>query len=99
MLCCFRRIPLFATLWTIALQAPLSTGISRQEYGSGLPFPSTGHFPNLGIKPTSLTSPALVITMLEITNIATWEALPTPHQHGWWWGGVPIRTHTHTCTH
>ena len=41
------------TPWTIALQAPLSMGFPRQEYGSGLPFPSPGDFPNPGIKPVS----------------------------------------------
>ena len=71
MLSCFRCILLFATLWTKACQAPQSMGFSRQEYWSGLPFPSPGHFPNLGIKPASLKSPALAITMLEITHIAT----------------------------
>jgi len=44
----------FATLWTVALQAPLSMGFSWQEYWSGLPFPSPGDLPNPGIKPTSL---------------------------------------------
>ena len=38
---------------TEAHQAPLSMGFSRQEYWSGYPFPSPGHFPNLGIKPGS----------------------------------------------
>ena len=42
---------LFATLWTIAGQASLSMGFSRQEYWSGVPFPSPGDFPNPGIKP------------------------------------------------
>ena len=41
------------TLWTIASQAPLSMGFSRQEYWSGLPFPSPGYPPNPGIKPWS----------------------------------------------
>ena len=45
--------------WTIAHQAPLSMGLSRQEYWSGLPFPSPGDLPNLGIEPSSLWSPAL----------------------------------------
>ena len=40
MLSCFSRVQLFATLWTVAHQAPLSLGFSRQEYWSGLPFPS-----------------------------------------------------------
>ena len=36
--------------WTVACQAPLSKGFSRQEYWSGLPFPSPGDLPNPGIK-------------------------------------------------
>src|SRR5574337_648274 len=40
----------FATPWTVACQAPLSTGFSRQEYWSGLPFPSPGDLPDPGIK-------------------------------------------------
>ena len=47
------------TPWTVAQQAPLSVGFSRQEYWSGLLFPSPGHLPNPGIKPRSLTSSAL----------------------------------------
>ena len=47
------RARLFATPWTVARQAPLSTGFSRQEYWSGLPFPSTGDLPNPGIEPMS----------------------------------------------
>ena len=43
----------FATPWTIALQVPLSVGFSRQEYWSGLPFPSPGDLPNPGIEPGS----------------------------------------------
>ena len=41
------------TPWTIARQVPLSVGYSRQEYWSGLPFPSPGDFPNPGIEPRS----------------------------------------------
>jgi len=47
------RVRLFATPWTVAHQAPLSMGFSRQEYWSGLPFPSPGDLPNLGIESTS----------------------------------------------
>ena len=47
------RVRLFATLWTVAHQAPLSMGFSRQEYWSGLPFPSPGDLPDPGIKPRS----------------------------------------------
>ena len=48
-------VRLFATLWTVAHQAPPSIGFSRQEYWSRLPFPSPGDLPNLGIEPTSPT--------------------------------------------
>ena len=41
----------FATLWTVALRASLSVGLPRQEYWSGLPFPSPGDLPKPGIKP------------------------------------------------
>ena len=47
------HVQLFATPWTVAHQAPLSMGFSRQEYWSGLPFPSPGDLPNPGIKPRS----------------------------------------------
>ena len=50
------HVRFFATLWTIAHQAPLSMGFSRQENWSGLPFPSPGFLPNPGIE---LGSPAL----------------------------------------
>ena len=44
---------LFATPWTVAYQAPPSMGFSRQEYWSGLPFPSPGDLPEPGIEPGS----------------------------------------------
>ena len=47
------RVQLFATPWTVAYQAPLSMGFSRQQYWSGLPFPSPGDLPDPGIKPRS----------------------------------------------
>ena len=47
------RVRLFATPWTVAHQAPLSMGFSRQEYWSGLPFPSPGDLSNSGIEPGS----------------------------------------------
>ena len=47
------RVRLFAPTWTVAHQAPLSMGFSRQEYWSELPFPSPGDLPNPGIKPGS----------------------------------------------
>ena len=49
----FSYVLLFATPWTVAHQAPLSVGFSRQEYWSGLPFPSPGDLPDPGIEPRS----------------------------------------------
>ena len=59
MLNCFSFVQLFATLWTVALQDPLSMGFSRQEYWSGLPCPSPGDLSNPGIEPGSPASSAL----------------------------------------
>ena len=56
--CLFSQVQLFVTIWIVACQAPLSVGFSRQEYWSGMPFPSPGYLPNPGIKPMSLVSPA-----------------------------------------
>ena len=53
------HIQLFVTPWTVARQAPLSMGFSRQESQSGLPFPSPRDLPNPGIEPMPLTSPAI----------------------------------------
>ena len=52
-------VRLFATQWTVALQAPLSMKFPRQEYWSGFPLPTRGDLPDPGIEPTSLVSPAL----------------------------------------
>ena len=59
---------LFAITWIVASQAPLTMGFPRQEYCSGLPFPSPGHLPNPGIEPSS---PALAGGFF--TTSATWE--------------------------
>ena len=69
MLSQFSHVRLFATLWTVACQAPLSTGFSRQESWSGFPCPPPGNRPNPGIKPTSLTSADRFFTAG-----ATWKA-------------------------
>ena len=53
------HVSFFATLGTIACQAPLSMGFPRQEYWNGLPFLSPGDLPNPGIKPASFMFPAL----------------------------------------
>ena len=68
---------LFATPWAVALQAPSSMGFPRQEYWSGLPFPSPGDLPDPGIKPTSLTSLALqadsyLDPLLALQSYYTW---------------------------
>ena len=47
------HVRLFAAPWTVAYHAPLSMGFSRQEYWSGLPFPSPEDLPDPGIKPRS----------------------------------------------
>ena len=53
------HVQLFATPWTVAHQAPLSMGFSRQEYWSGFPFPPIGDLPDPGIRPVSLMSSPL----------------------------------------
>ena len=68
----FSHVRLFVTIWTVACQAPLSMGLSRQEYWSGLPCPSPGDRPYLGILLVSLMSPALTAELF--TTNATWEA-------------------------
>ena len=65
-------ILLFATLRTLACQAPLSRAVFLQEYWSGLPFPPPGDLPDPGIKPTSPVSPALAGRF--VTTSTTWEA-------------------------
>ena len=56
------RVRLFATPKTVTYQAPLSMGFSRQEYWSGLPFPSPGDLPNPGIEPGSPALQANALT-------------------------------------
>ena len=53
------RVRLFVNPWTIARQAPLSVGFSKQEYWNGVPCPSPGDCPSPEIEPMSLSSPAL----------------------------------------
>ena len=57
----FSRVQLFATLWAVAHQAPLSRGFSRQQYWSGLPCPPPGDLPHPGIKPTYPAASALQV--------------------------------------
>ena len=79
-LCCaklFQSCLTLPPLWTIAHQAPLSLGFSRQEYWSGLPSPSPGDLPNPGIEPASLMSPALEGGLFATST--TWEDHNTRH--------------------
>ena len=62
---CFGRIWLLTTSWTVAREAPLSTGLPRQKYWSGLPFPSPGDLPNPGMEPAS---PALQADSLPLSH-------------------------------
>ena len=71
MLSHFSHVQLFETPRTIAHQAPLSTGFSRQDYWSGLPFPPLGDLPHPGMKPMSHVSSALAERFF--TTSATWE--------------------------
>ena len=89
-------ILLFATLWTMACQAPLSVGFSRQEYWSGLPCPPPGDLPDPRIELKSPTSPELVqfssVTHSCLTlcdpMIRSMPGLPVHHQ-------LPEFTQTH----
>ena len=67
----FSSVWLSVTLWTIACQTPLSMGLSRQGYWSGLPYPSPRDLPDPGIELTSLMSPALAGGFF--TTSTTWE--------------------------
>ena len=71
----FSCVWLFVIPWTVACQAPMSIGFSRQEYWSGLPCPPPGDLPNRGFEPVSLLSPALAGRLF--TTSTTWDA------HAW----------------
>ena len=66
--------PTLATPWTVAWQAPLSIGFSRQEHWSGLPFPSPGHPPNPANEPRSpaLQADSLPTEMLGAHHSRMW---------------------------
>ena len=81
MLSPFSRVWLRVMLWTVALQAPLSMGFSRQEYWSGLPCHPPGDRPDPGIEPVSPLTPALQVDSL------TPEPLGKSH--------ICVHTHTH----
>ena len=61
LLCCAHSCPThLVTPWTVACHVSLSMEFSRQEYWTGLPFPTPGDLPDPGIKPACLMSPALI---------------------------------------
>ena len=70
-------VRLFATPWTVAYQAPPSMGFSRQEYWSGLPFPSPGGLPDPGIEPGS---PEFQADALTSEPPVAWNTLPNLSQ-------------------
>ena len=75
------HVRLFATPWTVAHQAPPSMEFSRQEYWSGLPFPSPGDLPDPGIEPGSPTLQADALLSeppgKPITEMKNWNELTT----------------------
>ena len=97
------HVQLFVTSWTIACQPPPSIGFSRQEYWSGLPFPSPGDLPDPGIKPRSpalqadpLPSEPPVLSLSSVQLFMTpWTvAHQTPLSMGFprqeYWSGLPF---------
>ena len=68
------HVQLFVNPWTVACQAPRSMGFSRQEYWSGLPFPSPRDLPNPG------DNPHLLHCRQILYHCATWEALKEYYQ-------------------
>ena len=79
------RVRLFANPWTVAHQAPLSMGLSRQEYWSGLPFPPPGDLTNQRIEPRSPAlqedpspsePPGKLLTMRRVSIVSRAQGLP-----------------------
>ena len=66
-------VQLFESQWSLACQAPLPMEFSRQEYWSGLPFPSPGDPPDARMEPMSPVSPAFAGGFF--TTSATWEEI------------------------
>ena len=76
---------LFATPWTVAYQAPLSTGFSRQEYWSGLPLPSPEDLPDTGIEPRSPALEVHTLTSELLRENTPWiHPMKMPHENSPW---------------
>ena len=75
-MCIFSHVWLLVTPWTVACQAPLFLGFSKEEYWSGLPFPSPVDLPDPGIEPVSFVSPTLEKQILGRTpgRTAKWDS-------------------------
>ena len=71
------RVQLFETPWTVAHQTLMSMEFSRQEYWSGLAFPTPGDLPNLGIELASLVSPSLAGVFFNTCQFGSLRSLPT----------------------
>ena len=84
----FSHVWLFATLWTMAHQAPLSMGFSRREYWSGLPFPSPGDLPDPGVEPGS---PELLADSLPSEPLGKPTPGGTDWKQGFYWRFVGVR--------
>ena len=77
----FSRVQLYVTPWTVACQAPLAMGFSRQEYWSGLPFPFSGDILDPGIQPVPAAwqTSSLTLSYVEspVLNIVLWTWIYT----------------------
>ena len=98
----FSRVRLCATPWTVAYQFPLSMGFSRQEYWSGLQFPSPEDLPNPGIKPVSPTLLLLLpsrfsrVRLCETPQTAAhWAPLSLGFSRQEHWSGLPFPSPMH----
>ena len=87
----FGRVQPCETPWTAAHQAPLSMGVSRQEYWSGLPCPPAGDLPDPGAESTSLMSPALAVSSSSLVPPGK------PIQHGSHVGKKDVKYINHFC--
>ena len=95
--CVFSHVRFFGTPWTLAHQAPLSMGFSRQEYWSGLPCPPPGDLPDPGIQPASPASQAdslpteppweaWLLTCVLLNHNSTSSQMGTPAEWDVWEG-------------
>ena len=97
-----KSCPTLVTPWTVALQAPLSMGLPKQEYWSVLPFPSPGDLPDLGIEPGTLALQADSLPtqppgkpnlcpfcqISDISRLKVWKFSEILGHTGWWFNQV-----------